>query len=208
MNRTEEHPGLYDRLGAIIYDFGAPAVFFPVGGIDVLREQALDALEIREGSDVLELGCGTGALTAKLIRRGANVIAIDRSEAMLRLARRRAPSATFVRCDILNFKCARKFDRVLLAFVLHHLESQGRVAALRLASSMLSSDGSIGILDWSEPAGPSLRWALRTFIAMVEPSSAMDWLERGFAIHLEQAGLHTLRSCDLAKGVARIVVAA
>src|SRR5438067_13413669 len=108
MTKPEGGSSLYDRLGAMIYDFGAPAVFLPVGGIDVLRERVLDALEIRAGSNVLELGCGTGALTTKLIPRGANVIGVDQSEAMLCRARRRAPSATFIRCDILNFKCAQK----------------------------------------------------------------------------------------------------
>jgi trans-aconitate methyltransferase len=101
----------------------------------------------------LELGCGSGGLTALMIRRGAVVKAVDQSEAMLRRARRHAPQASFARCNILNFKSEEKFDRVLLAFVLHHMESDDRLATLKLASKLLKSGGLVGILDWSEPRG-------------------------------------------------------
>jgi ubiquinone/menaquinone biosynthesis C-methylase UbiE len=208
MAKPESDSSLYARLGAVIYDVGAPLVFLPVGGIDVLRERVLDTLEIRAGNNVLELGCGTGALTAKLIRRRANVIAVDQSEAMLRHARRRAPSAKFIRCDILNFKCAQKFDQVLIAFVLHHMEAKARISTLNLARSVLNSEGLIGILDWAEPDGTLLRWAVRTFIATVEPSSATDWIEQGFGTHLDQAGLIPIKSCNLAMGATKVVVAA
>src|SRR5947209_6665818 len=85
--------GLFTRLDPLIFDLGAPLVFLPLGGIDAVREQTLDVLDIRPGSKVLELGCGTGALTAKLVRRGASVTAVDLSESMLRRARRRPPSS-------------------------------------------------------------------------------------------------------------------
>ena len=114
MTETRQGSGITDRVNAFVYDFGAPAVFFPLGGINALREKTLDALDIRPQSSVLELGCGTGALSEKLIARGAVVTAVDRSEAMLRRARRRAPSAKFLRGDILNFQCEQKFDRALI----------------------------------------------------------------------------------------------
>ena len=198
----------FNWLDPLIFDLGSRLVFLPVGGIDAVREQTLTALDIRPGSKVLELGCGTGALTTKLVRRGASVTAVDLSKSMLGRARQRAPSAAFLQSDILDYKSEQKFDRVLLAFVLHHLEATARVASLRLASGNLAEGGLIGILDWSEPSHPSLRWALRTLIATVEPSSATDWIEQGFGIHLEKAGLSTLRSRDLAAGSARVVIAA
>ncbi len=44
---------------------------------------------------VVEIGCGSGALTAHLVRAGHPVVALDISPAMIRLARRRAPAAKF-----------------------------------------------------------------------------------------------------------------
>jgi len=196
------------KLGAVVYDVGAPLVFLPIGGIDDLREGTLDALDIHAGERVLELGCGTGSMTAKLIRRGALVTAVDQSEAMLRHARRRAPTAIFIQRDILNFKCVQEFDRVLIAFVLHHMEAKARISTLNLARGLLNSQGLIGVLDWAKPEGTLLRWAVRTLIATVEPSSATQWIEQGFETHLEQAGLIPIKSYGLARGVAKVVVAA
>lgn len=45
---------------------------------------------------IVELGCGPGATAARLVAAGFDVVGIDSSPAMLVLARRRAPRATFV----------------------------------------------------------------------------------------------------------------
>jgi 2-polyprenyl-3-methyl-5-hydroxy-6-metoxy-1,4-benzoquinol methylase len=47
----------------------------------------------RRGGLVLEIGCGSGLLTEKLVNAGHRVIATDASPAMLRLARTAAPGA-------------------------------------------------------------------------------------------------------------------
>jgi SAM-dependent methyltransferase len=44
---------------------------------------------------VVDLGCGSGLWAEQLIERGFDVLGIDISEAMIRLARRRAPQAEF-----------------------------------------------------------------------------------------------------------------
>ena len=45
----------------------------------------VDLLDPRPGEEVLDLGCGDGALTEMLVERGCNVIGMDRSA---RVARR------------------------------------------------------------------------------------------------------------------------
>jgi SAM-dependent methyltransferase len=52
----------------------------------------LEPIEQRHGL-VLEIGCGSGLLTAELVRAGHRVVASDASPAMLRLARITAPEA-------------------------------------------------------------------------------------------------------------------
>ena len=44
---------------------------------------------------IVDLGCGTGLWAEQLIKRGFDVVGIDISEAMIQLARRRAPQAEF-----------------------------------------------------------------------------------------------------------------
>ena len=54
---------------------------------------------IPEGSNVLEIGCGTGVYTRWLLNRGCRVVAMDISGNILAKARERCPEATLVQGD-------------------------------------------------------------------------------------------------------------
>ena len=89
---------------------------------------------------VLDIGCGTGYLT-RLLR--GSVVAVDQSEEMLEIARRRVPHAEFWRVDVppLPF-AAGSFDLALSSAVYSHLETvAGRAAfvaeALRVAHELV-----------------------------------------------------------------------
>jgi 2-polyprenyl-3-methyl-5-hydroxy-6-metoxy-1,4-benzoquinol methylase len=93
--------------------------------MDALLQRAGDL----QGKRVLEVGCGTGALSTFLALRGAEVVGVDVSEPTLALARRRADTngvagqtrfeATPIeRCD----EPDESFDVVVANQVLHHLE--------------------------------------------------------------------------------------
>ena len=53
---------------------------------------------------VVDLGCGSGIWARELTDAGYDVLGIDQSPEMLRIARRRAPKATFVRASFLHAK--------------------------------------------------------------------------------------------------------
>lgn len=52
-----------------------------------------------EGLRILDAGCGTGALAVEMAARGAEVVAVDISPALVRIARERAPSGLRGRID-------------------------------------------------------------------------------------------------------------
>jgi trans-aconitate methyltransferase len=54
-----------------------------------LGQAALELLNPRPGERILDLGCGDGALTQKLVERGASVLGIDSSPDMIASARAR-----------------------------------------------------------------------------------------------------------------------
>ena len=54
---------------------------------DALADAALGAARPGVAPAVLEIGCGTGALTRRLVHGGAQVTAVDQNPAMLEIAR-------------------------------------------------------------------------------------------------------------------------
>lgn len=82
--------------------YGADLAYIHDAGFGALARRAAPALvaELRARGTrrglVVELGCGSGILAARLGRAGYDVLGVDVSPAMLRLARRAAPGARFV----------------------------------------------------------------------------------------------------------------
>jgi len=94
---------------------------------------------------VLDVACGTGFLTRHL--RG-EVVGLDESKAMLRIARERAPAATFLQGDALALPFAdESFERVLTAHFYGHLGEADRLAFLaearRVADELVVVDSAL-----------------------------------------------------------------
>jgi SAM-dependent methyltransferase len=103
---------------------------------------------------VLELGCGTGRITAPVARAGARIIGIDRSAPMLLRARQRLRrarlSAALVRGDIrhLPFRRRTKFDLVMAPYgILQSLTRERDLRATLLAASGVLRRGGLFVID-------------------------------------------------------------
>ena len=72
------------------------------------------------GSSILDLGCGTGVPTAKLLTEaGHSVVGVDVSEGMLRLAREQVPGADFRHENVLTMPADHgSYDAVTSFFML------------------------------------------------------------------------------------------
>jgi SAM-dependent methyltransferase len=103
---------------------------------------------------ILDLGCGTGNHAYPLARRGYEVVGVDRSEAMLALAREKGAGVSFELGDIRDVRLGREFDAVLVLFaVLGYLHADVDVlAALRTAREHLRPGGLLLFDVWYGPA--------------------------------------------------------
>jgi trans-aconitate methyltransferase len=97
-------------------------------------EGLLPLLQAQAGERILDLGCGTGELTAKIAAAGARVTALDSSAAMLERARAAHPGVEFIEADARSFDLAGKpFDAIFSNAVLHWIPEAAAVAARCLA---------------------------------------------------------------------------
>ena len=155
----------YDRMGE------AYAAHADEGAVNSLYDRpAMLALagDVR-GRRVLDVGCAAGALTAALVERGADVLGIDASAAMIAIAERRLGGrAAFRVADLaapLDFVPAASVDVVTASLVLHYL--QDWVPALRELHRALAPDGRL-VLSTHHP-GEDWRWFDRPDYFAVEP---------------------------------------
>jgi trans-aconitate methyltransferase len=95
---------LYDRAAAFVWRHGS---------------ELIDLLAPQPGERVLDLGCGTGHLTAELAAHGARVVGLDNDPVMIEQARRAYPVLQFVLGDAADFRFAEPFDVVFSNAALH-----------------------------------------------------------------------------------------
>jgi len=106
------NPDSYARTARFVSDFGEPLVAL---------------LAPRPGERVLDLGCGDGALTAKLVASGAQVLGVDASPAMVEATRARGIDAQVMRGQELAFD--GEFDAIFSNAAIHWMKPPERVAA-------------------------------------------------------------------------------
>jgi trans-aconitate 2-methyltransferase len=111
----------------------------------------------RAGERILDLGCGTGRLTTEMsaLVPGGLVVGLDRSQAMLNVARSAAPSMTaametgslyWVRADGLSIPFVSAFDAVFSTATLHWISDhpaafQSVLSVLRPAGRLVAQCG-------------------------------------------------------------------
>lgn len=93
-------------------DYQRHAAFVPALGASILER-----LAPRPGERILDLGCGDGVLTAKLVEAGATVVGVDASPQMIAAAVERGLDAQVMDGRALTFEA--EFDAVFSNAALH-----------------------------------------------------------------------------------------
>jgi SAM-dependent methyltransferase len=103
-------------------DYATHAAFVPA-----LGSAALELLDPQPGETILDLGCGDGALTERIVAAGSRVIGVDASEEMIAAARARGLEAYVADAQALDFD--RQFDAIFSNAALHWMLDPEAVAA-------------------------------------------------------------------------------
>jgi ubiquinone/menaquinone biosynthesis C-methylase UbiE len=130
------------------YDMLWSPVILPIG------QRLLDHLPLSRAKRIIDVGTGSGALLP-LIQKAApsaNVLGVDNSEGMLRLAREKHPGPLAL-MDVQNLELDdNQFDVAVVAFVLFHLPQPDR--CLAEVHRVLRSQGVVGTVTWGVEHAP------------------------------------------------------
>ena len=92
----------YSRVGGFVSELGAAA---------------LDLLDPQPGERIVDVGCGEGTLTVKIIERGAIVLGVDNSPQMVAAARAKGVDALVLAAEDMQF--FQEFDAAFSNTTLH-----------------------------------------------------------------------------------------
>jgi demethylmenaquinone methyltransferase/2-methoxy-6-polyprenyl-1,4-benzoquinol methylase len=162
------------------YDAGMR--WITLGRVTRLHEAIAEAAA-RPGSRVLEIGCGTGAVTARLVARGAHVDALDQNPEMLERARSRLGTSegepvTWIErtASEIDTLPSRSYDAVVASLSLSEMSGNERAFVLRDAATRLRPGGVLVVGDEVRPPGRGLRLL---HVLLRAPQAAAGWLLAG-----------------------------
>ena len=95
---------LYENKHSYVWEYG---------------KKLLEMLAPQAGELILDLGCGTGQLTAEIAATGAKVIGLDISESAIAQCRQNYPQIEFRIANGADFSCEQSFDAVFSNAALH-----------------------------------------------------------------------------------------
>jgi demethylmenaquinone methyltransferase/2-methoxy-6-polyprenyl-1,4-benzoquinol methylase len=187
------------------------------------RRLAIEALGLGPGDRVVDLGCGTGDLTAAAAAAGARAIGIDLSRRMLVLAARRNRHCWFVQTDAASLPLPDRSCRAVVSgFALRNFVSIP--AVLRESARVLRKGGRIALLEIDHPQSAAGRAALDLYFGRVVPLLGRI-VSRGYAYayladsrsylpnattltnELRSAGFERVEKRRLTMGAAQLVTA-
>jgi len=125
----------YARVGAFVAELGGAA---------------LDLLDPKPGERILDIGCGEGTLTRKIIERGATVLGVDSSPEMIAAARSNGVDALLLPAEDMQFFA--EFDAAFSNATLHWVLQKEQAAraifrALKPGSRFAGEMGGDGNLE-------------------------------------------------------------
>lgn len=124
---------------------------YPFAGYNEILTEIRRRVLSRGAKDVLDIGFGTGVLTAMLYEHGCRIYGQDFSESMIALAQEKMLEATLVCGDftqgLASALTQHRYDAIIATYSLHHLTDTGKVTFIQSLLPLLREGGTIYIGD-------------------------------------------------------------
>lgn len=124
---------------------------YPFAGYKKVLSSIYNMVLCREKPVVLDIGFGTGTLTAKLYAHGCEIYGQDFSDKMITLAKAKMPDAHLYQGDFSQGLAVpllqKSYDFIIATYSLHHLTDEKKITFLRSLCGLLADGGKILIGD-------------------------------------------------------------
>ena len=148
-----------EKRKIVQHDYNAIADIYAkhYSNIDYCKTYIDEFVASLSGKDVLDVGCGAGQITDYLTQKGLNVIGLDFSQELLKIAKQNSPNSKFILADICDYEQETKVDGIITKDTLFHLPDEDLIHVLQKFKRLLKTNGNICIiLDTPKKIGENI----------------------------------------------------
>lgn len=124
---------------------------YPFAGYKKILNEIYNCILEKSSKNILDIGFGTGTLTAKLYEKGCNIYGQDFSDKMVELAKNKMPNSKLFKGDIskglVKELKEQKYDAIIATYSLHHLTDKDKVKFIKELIKLLNEKSIIYIGD-------------------------------------------------------------
>ncbi len=126
---------------------------YPFAGYKDVLNYIYNQAKEQIGSNILDIGFGTGILTNQLYNYGYNITGIDFSSNMIDIAKKKMPDALLINWDFAKGLPEKirscKFDYIISTYAIHHLTDEEKIKFIKSLANLLNTNGKTLIGDIS-----------------------------------------------------------
>lgn len=203
MDEEKEYYSLTKKVFGILAPF-YDAITLPISG---LREKVADVANPKKGSKVLDVATGTGGQAFAFAKTGHDVVGVDLSEDMLKVAKRNNRyGVKFEVADATRLPFGRNsFDVSCVSFALHDMPPSVREGVLKEMVRVTKPKGTIVVVDYALPRNAIARFLVYRFVGLYERLYYPEFIRSDLKALLRQSGIDVKMEIPVIFGTARIL---
>jgi demethylmenaquinone methyltransferase/2-methoxy-6-polyprenyl-1,4-benzoquinol methylase len=208
MERITDEEKEYYSLTKRVWDIFAPFYDIAVTPISRVRDKVVNFANAKIGSKILDVATGTGRQAFAFAKRGYNVIGVDLSEAMLKVASKKNKHGN-VRLEVADATSLRfedeSFDVSCVSFALHDMPLTIREKVLKEMVRVAKPKGMIVIVDYSLPESKIGSFLIYRLVKLYEGEYYSKFIQSDLEALLRETGIDIKEKLPVLLGAGRIL---
>ena len=198
----------YYSLIRKVFDILAPFYDIVTMPFSRVRDKVVNFANARKGSKLLDIATGTGKQAFAFAKKGYDVIGIDLSEAMLKVANKknRYGNVKFEVADATNLLFEdNSFDVSCVSFALHDMPLTIREKVLEEMVRVTKIKGMIVIVDYGLPKNKIGRFLIYQFVKLYEGKYYSKFIKSDLETLLKKTGIDIKEELAVLLGAGKIL---
>ena len=176
--------------------------------LSAVRDKVVDFINAKNGSKILDVATGTGKQAFAFAQKGYDVIGIDLSEDMLKVANKKNKykNVRFKVADATNIPFKdRHFDVSCISFALHDMPLNTREKVLQEMVRVSKPKGIIVVVDYALPKNKIAKYLIYRFVRAYESKYYPEFIKSDIRTLLRKIGIEIEKEQSVLLGGGRIL---